>query len=453
MNNKLEQQQQQQQKNQITIENHDELQCYQNIKKQIKNVFDGIDCEGYKIGNIKDPITGLLSNLQSPSVIYGQDSNHDNPDIKVDGECCGTMFDIDIEKLISKASPAPFGKGNQTVFDESVRKGLQIEGQRIRFDISLPITNLSGITSRGYVLVPKLYKIHIYQEGGFFESHVDTPHGNNHVGTLILPLGVNTYTGGDLVVQPICASEKQQVFHLGNDKNEYSWVAFYNDCIHKVLPVKSGTRIVAQYDLFQFSFFSSMEQKEGFTVNRDVPDCVENLQTTDLVEELKKRETSGNMNICLLLRHKYKCNVEPDNLKGVDSLLWSELKKSFQVSLSNFLMGFSPSESLNFSIDFRPFKPLSETTPKDDSDDNMDDDIDCNPSGKRLYQMDDDYYEDEEETHTILYLNSDKSGYEQLYHKDYQEYTGNESALEVDIGITTGLMEEILLKSLEKLPN
>eukprot|EP01132_Coremiostelium_polycephalum_P007763 gene7763-9554_t len=413
----------------------DELDYFRNINHQATSVFTyGNRPSGYEVSNYRDPITSLLSKLQSPSVISGQKEVYSDQKLLVDGTQCGSLFNLNVDELIKKANPAPFGKGDKTVYDDKIRKGLQIEADRIEFRISLPVSQLSGIATRGFIIVPKLYKIHIYQEGGFFEEHTDTPHGPNHIGTLIIPLGINLYSGGDLVVKPIGGEEnKQERFHLDNESNKYSWVAFYNDCSHKVLPVEKGTRIVAQYDIFQYPILQKhKEDSEKFEEEReygedepldddvDVHEYLEDsliyectkpfkgwksksdsesrnlLIINELIEELKKKK-DDRKDACLILQHRYKCKVDPENLKGVDALLWRELKKSFQVSISSFLIAFSnsPDSKKLVDLEINRFKPLEEIA---------------------------------------------SSGYEQLIHSDYQDYTGNESCPEQDVGMVTGLL-------------
>ena len=62
-----------------------------------------------------------------------------------------------------------------------------------------------------------------------------------HIGTLVLILN-STYTGGEL-----------EVTHGGRTEvvtGPYSWVAMYGDCLHKINPVTSGTRVSLIYDIY-----------------------------------------------------------------------------------------------------------------------------------------------------------------------------------------------------------
>jgi hypothetical protein len=51
--------------------------------------------------------------------------------MKIDGESVSRLDGIDVQKLKSFASQAPFGLGRETLIDERVRKALEIKAERI----------------------------------------------------------------------------------------------------------------------------------------------------------------------------------------------------------------------------------------------------------------------------------------------------------------------------------
>jgi len=134
----------------------------------------------------------------------------------VDGIACGTLAEPDVEQLLKMATPAPFGKGDQTVFDPTVRLALQIDGKRIALkrefeernysenrgkkrilDFSpnnmkkwLPLDSLLPPMLLNEDMDAELYKLHIYPTGGHFDKHLDTQHANNHVISAVVQLGV-----------------------------------------------------------------------------------------------------------------------------------------------------------------------------------------------------------------------------------------------------------------------
>ena len=69
------------------------------------------------------------------------------------------------------------------------------------------------------------YKLNVYSGGGFFKSHVDSPSGNEMIGTLVLCLP-SPHKGGELFVSH---DGLEHVFDFSNhsgDKNKIQWAAF-----------------------------------------------------------------------------------------------------------------------------------------------------------------------------------------------------------------------------------
>ncbi len=65
-------------------------------------------------------------------------------------------------------------------------------------------------------------------------------------GTLIVALP-SLHTGGELVIRH---REREARLDLRcADVSEVAWTAFYADCVHEVLPIDSGCRLVLVYNL------------------------------------------------------------------------------------------------------------------------------------------------------------------------------------------------------------
>lgn len=216
--------------------------------------FWGSSSEDVDVVNIPQ-LEEIFSSLENPYCCWGNlaKENVYRQTLKIDGLDCGTLERPDIDKIRSLSKPAPFGKGGETIFDESVRRASEISGDRIEnvkllsyLSGKIPLPYPSGIKRK-----EALYKLHMYEApGGKFEMHRDTPHGKNHMGTFIVCLPTE-FEGGDLVVH----SSNGEETRLGcryNEKGDVQawWAFFYTDCEHAVEPVISGTRIVLQYDFF-----------------------------------------------------------------------------------------------------------------------------------------------------------------------------------------------------------
>ncbi|EME44559.1 hypothetical protein DOTSEDRAFT_24580 [Dothistroma septosporum NZE10] len=74
----------------------------------------------------------------------------------------------------------------------------------------------------------ELYKLNVYSGPcGMFKSHIDTPHSDNQIGSLV-------------VAVPVAFADAPRIL----------WAAFNSDCEHEVLKVTSRHRLTLTYDLF-----------------------------------------------------------------------------------------------------------------------------------------------------------------------------------------------------------
>eukprot|EP01132_Coremiostelium_polycephalum_P005055 gene5055-6292_t len=256
-------------------------------------------------------------------------------------------------------------------------------------------------------------------------------------------------------------------------RNSFLWhpqrVAFYNDCIHRVTPVK-GTRVVLQFDLFSYPFLKTESEHGGdksleefreedffcectndsdamgyFNELRKSPPEDQNNESRNLciieqlIQEIHQSQNQKivNNNICLLLQHRYKCDINPEYLKGSDKLLWEELNKSFpnQISIQPFIIGFQDyKEGLYISIRANRFYLLGNEEEKDENFSIDDEDENKNNNLKRPYST-----KSHIPYHTIIYLNGNESSFKQI-HESYCEHTGNECLPESEVGLVTGLV-------------
>jgi 2OG-Fe(II) oxygenase superfamily len=168
--------------------------------------------------------------------------------------CAGTL---PLDALIKVADPAPFGRDGETVFDESVRKALEIPASRIPEDLKDRV--LAGYNKdkwEAYMKPPgkqwtyQLYKIHMYGPGGKFNKHVDTLHAENHVATLIVCLP-SEHKGGELRIEHLGSTRTVNFSGRKRDDDLLEFAAFFTDCTHEVLPVTEGWRVVVQYDVYE----------------------------------------------------------------------------------------------------------------------------------------------------------------------------------------------------------
>ncbi|MDZ5455332.1 2OG-Fe(II) oxygenase [Azohydromonas lata] len=157
------------------------------------------------------------------------------------------------EQLIAVADRAPYGRGAQTIVDTSVRRTWQIGAERVRLEGASWARTLRSIAERvaeglgvTTAVTAQLYKLLVYDEGSFFIEHRDTEKVPGMFATLVVALP-SIHTGGELVVRHK-GREVRLDLH-GPDPSMAAFAAFYADCVHEVLPVTSGCRLVLVYNL------------------------------------------------------------------------------------------------------------------------------------------------------------------------------------------------------------
>ena len=161
----------------------------------------------------------------------------------------------------------------------------------------------------------------------------DTVRGEGHIGTLVLILN-SDYTGGEL-----------EVTHNGHTEvvtGPYSWVAMYGDCLHKINPVTSGTRVSLIYDIYCRKNRSYYRDSSAdfwkvpyyrTTPLNTIPRGVGESQKQKLIEGMRE-QLRGFDSAVICLQHLYPaCQANPDFLKGGDQLLYDFLREHFTLAV------------------------------------------------------------------------------------------------------------------------
>ena len=84
----------------------------------------------------------------------------------------------------------------------------------------------------------ELYKLLVYDRGGFFLAHRDTEKADGMFGTLVVTLP-STYRGGALRIRH--AGREVTLDTKATDPSELSYAAFYADCEHEACPCGMAT--------------------------------------------------------------------------------------------------------------------------------------------------------------------------------------------------------------------
>ena len=161
------------------------------------------------------------------------------------------------EELFSRGRLSPFGKGTETLRDESVRSSREFEPGEISLGgggWEKTVEELKDAAAEGLGcprdrLEAEFYKLLVYAPGGFFLPHRDTEKGEGMVGTLVASLPVaGGSRGGEIAVRH---GERETSLDMSDsdDPSEIAWAAFYADCPHEVRPVTEGHRIALVFNL------------------------------------------------------------------------------------------------------------------------------------------------------------------------------------------------------------
>lgn len=235
------------------------------------------------------------------------------PGLEVDGlgEISYPVNEIQAKALIDVAKKAPFGKGSETVFDDTVRSAWEVDAAKLTFNgkgwdsfLNKTLTAIKqDLGLEDYTVSAHLYKLLIYKKGDFFLPHKDSEKEEGMFGTLIIGLP-SRYTGGELLVNFDGVTETVDFAHVSSDY-KINYAAFYADCDHEVKPLTSGYRVCLVYNLVQ--------QKGGGTI--ELPSLgtyVEKLANL-FTEQRQKGNTQPHI---ILLGHQYTpANFSADRLK------------------------------------------------------------------------------------------------------------------------------------------
>jgi predicted 2-oxoglutarate/Fe(II)-dependent dioxygenase YbiX len=163
------------------------------------------------------------------------------------------LLPIQATELIAVAEPAPYGRGQETVIDPAVRRCRQIGPDRVRVRGRHWARTLETILARvadglgvDTPITAEFYKLLLYDEGSFFIGHRDTEKTSGMFATLVIALP-SSFAGGELVVRH--RGREVRLDLRCDDPAEAAFAAFYADCVHEVLPVTKGCRLILVYNL------------------------------------------------------------------------------------------------------------------------------------------------------------------------------------------------------------
>ena len=167
-------------------------------------------------------------------------------------------------KLLALGRPARFGRGEETLTDRGIRDTWEIPKHLVRAEWNDAVLKVILATVKEELGLPNaaeltadLHSLLVYEPNQFFLAHQDSEKDDSMIGTLVVSLP-SSYSGGELMVG---LGEEWKSYR--GSKTVLSLVAFYADCRHEVLKVKSGHRITLTYNLLLHGDTSRPEGDEG----------------------------------------------------------------------------------------------------------------------------------------------------------------------------------------------
>jgi hypothetical protein len=220
------------------------------------------------------------------------------------------------KQLIATCKVAPYGKGAKTIVDRKVRNTFELDPKKFQLAEAWSRA-IAGVTEQVAEklglptdqLEAKLYKLLVYERGGFFLPHRDSEKLGRMVATLVVVLP-SPFSGGELVVRHGSAKQTFR-FEEAASGNHPSFVAFYADCEHEVLRVTRGRRVCLTYNLVL-----KPKRRAKKTQSTKSPATVEDVLAASIGTWITARPAEP---LVFALEHQYtQRGLAVDLLKGVD---------------------------------------------------------------------------------------------------------------------------------------
>jgi hypothetical protein len=225
------------------------------------------------------------------------------------------LTDAQAKQLKKLCVQAPYGKGEETVVDTSVRRVWRLTPDR--FTLTNPdwqpflqqtvATVQQGLGLEKQKLDCHLYDLLLYEPGSFFLPHRDGEKLPRMVATLVLVLP-STFEGGELVVRHDGQEQTIDFGSAGDRSFHIHYAAFYADCEHEIRPLRQGYRLCLVYNL-------------TLAKGKKAPAAPRGSEHVERIGQVLRDWAQGGepRKLAVLLDHQYtQGGLTWDALKGVD---------------------------------------------------------------------------------------------------------------------------------------
>ena len=163
-----------------------------------------------------------------------------------------------LQPLIDRCKPAMFGDKRQTRLDRKVRDALQLKAEGGDFTVEhfdpessgiLESIRLQMLPNESGQITAELYAVNVYESGGHFAPHKDTPRGQDMFGTLVVCLP-SQFSRGEFVLTHCGMVQRYdwgEQISKQKVENQLHWVAFFGDVDHQIEKVLNGARVTVTY--------------------------------------------------------------------------------------------------------------------------------------------------------------------------------------------------------------
>ena len=225
--------------------------------------------------------------------------------------------------LKKKAKQAPYGKGDLTIVDTTVRRVWEIDAADILFGNSQWKNVLNEALKKTQTelglkdqkLEAHFYKLLIYEKGSFFLPHRDGEKLDRMVATLVVVLP-SAHSGGELVIRH---DQKEVVVDFSAKSSfDTQFAAFFADCEHEVRPVTSGVRLALVYNL---TLEKQAKPIKAPTIGEQIAQSAQVLGQwkQSLLADSASSAPADPLKLAVLLDHQYtQAGLCLDILKGAD---------------------------------------------------------------------------------------------------------------------------------------
>ncbi|MFF0614126.1 2OG-Fe(II) oxygenase [Nocardia tengchongensis] len=255
-------------------------------------------------------------------------------------------------ELCEVARPARYGLREQTLLDANVRDTWEVPQDRVTIDERrwretlqpmLDVLRAELSLAPDCELSAELHSMLVYEPGQFFQRHQDSEKADGMIGTLVVTLP-STFTGGELVIEQLGKTITDQ-----GSPQELSFVAFYGDCAHEVLPVTDGFRITLTYNLVAHG--RTGPDSARFATHPSVALLAEQLRahfttTMESSNRPSRGEQGGRVDqLVYLLDHQYsRQGLGWDRLKGGDAARTGMIVAAAELAGYNVLLALAEVE-------------------------------------------------------------------------------------------------------------